>query len=218
MLTGSAEQLSQGEPLYLNIGFDEWLPSQPVSQAISAFPQQHPQVSVNISRYPRPELLRATNQGELHLALASEYETHHTKLRYRRLGHYQDCLVAGSAFPLSHKSQVTADQLTQFHELVLGNETEETDEEGYSTNIAFISDLPMLLELLIAGTGFAVLPRESIQPFLSAGTLVELHTDFEQSTIVRRIEMLWRPELEQSHTFSHLLQLIQQQHRFAKVN
>ncbi|WP_027858543.1 LysR family transcriptional regulator [Marinobacterium jannaschii] len=214
-LAGAATQLSRGEPLHLAIGLDDWLPQQPVTAALSHFLQAHPELCISLQRYPRQELLQRLTSGELQLALATEEQIHLPGIRYSRIGVYEDCLVAAPDFALAGISNLQPEQLVQHRELVLSQEgDEDSQEQGYGSCFAAISDMPLLLSLLKSGCGYAMLPKESIAAPLAAGDLVLLQIAFEPAAMLRRVELLWRQELEQSQVVQQLLQLIREQHQF----
>ncbi|OAN11117.1 LysR family transcriptional regulator [Photobacterium jeanii] len=209
-----AQALTDNEPLSLTIGIDNYIPSTCLQRALSHLLDLN--INLEVVNQDRSQLVNMLTAQTLDIAIVSEgMALNHHEYGFSRLGHYGEVLVVASHHPLAKQVKVTIDQLSQYRELIWSREESGDDDEiGFSHQYLMVSELGLLKAVLSEGKGFAFLPQSLIEREVAQGKLVVLTSDFEQTEILRRVELLWDPALEYSQIGKQVLQLMQQHHGF----
>lgn len=219
-LAACSQALAEKEPVKFRLGIDSYLPQASLIDVFKHLLAEDVSVSapLNLEVFTdqRVHLLVLLEQQALDMVLLSESEAmHYNRLEYCRLGSYSEVLVCGPTHPLVKLDSVTAADLTEHRELIWSHEDLATEEEaGYSASYACLTDLNSLLSLLKAGVGYAFLPEATIEDSLSDKALKIIKTDFEQTRIQRRVELVWQPGVSLTQQGKRCLQLFQQHHHF----
>ncbi|MGF1728367.1 LysR family transcriptional regulator [Photobacterium kasasachensis] len=207
--------LARDEPMILRLGVDNYIPQSCLNTALVDILQPH---ALNLELYSddREVLLEQLNNDELDVALLSESSVlHYSDFQYCRLGSYCDVLVVGSKHPLASEKAVSADQLSEFRELIWTRENISSETEaGYSPCYATFSEIGTLVNLLKSGVGFAFLPVDMITTELESGQLQQLCPDFEQAEMIRRVELVWQQGLELTEQGKRLIDSMKACHTF----
>jgi DNA-binding transcriptional LysR family regulator len=214
-LQQSAQALQQGQRLHWVLGIDEWLTAASLSDALVNFLQQWPQLTLDVQPMPYAELLVALQQEKIDLALCLERESHHLGFEYQRLGVITEVFVASPELAGQLQQPLSQNQLSEIRELVWSrNETPDHDEGIAGQAFVQVADSNLLLALLKQCAGYALLPRQLVEPELAAGELKEITVTFEQVPLERRVEMLWRGGSEYHDALAALQDSIRQHHQY----
>lgn len=216
-LTACASALARDEPMILRLGIDNYIPQSCLSSALLEVLETQ---TINLELYSddRDVLLEQLYSGELDAALLSESSVlHYSDSQYCRLGSYCDVLVVGNTHPLARETPVSADQLSEQRELIWTREAISSEAEaGYSPSYAAFSEIATLVNLLKSGVGFAFLPIDMIKNELDSRQLLVLQTDFEQTEMIRRVELIWQQGLELTEQGKCLIESMKASHTFIR--
>lgn len=186
-----AERLSRGERQYLAIGLGEGLPSSVLSRVLPSVLETYPTLNLDIVRLEPARLTEWLTTGQCRVALNEESESRLPGFSYRSLPGYEEVWVAQPGL-MSHLNQpVSIDDLRSFRELAW-TQTDSLDTEGISPVFIQSDDWMVMIDLLMAGQGYALLPRPAVQPWLDRGELEIINVAFEQAPVHRRFELVWR--------------------------
>ncbi len=207
--------MARDEPVTLRFGIDNYVPQSCLHRALLNILDDQG-INIEVSTDDRGYLLMQLGKGSLDAMLVSEHATlHYCDYDYCRLGSYRDILVVGARHPLTSLQLVSLDHLSCHRELIWTREENcEDSDVGYSPTYATFSELSTLLSLLIQGVGYAFLPEAMLQQQLVDQQLRVLETDFEQTRIERRVELLWQRGLVHTKQGRCFIGAIKQYHDF----
>ncbi|ELR64878.1 Putative transcriptional regulator [Photobacterium marinum] len=214
-LSSCAETLSHNEPVSLRIGIDNYIPQTCVQAPLASILAEKT-INLEVITDDRSALMELLVNEEIDIVLVSEHSTlHYNSYEYTRLGAYQEILVVGHQHPLSKLEIISTNDLSEYRELIwTRGEVAEDNDVGYSPSYACFSELSTLVGILCSGIGYAYLPKDVIQQKLENQELIHLITDFEQSQISRRVELIWKPGLVQTKSGKALIEALKKHHGF----
>lgn len=190
-LQSVATRLARGERQYLAIALGEGIPASALTPALPALLTEHPGLNLDVLRLASDRILESVVSGDCQLALIEESAQRHPGLAHRAVAGFEEVLVARAGlFP--HDTQpVSVDDLQAHRELAWAH-SDSLDAEGISPVFAQSDDGSVIVDLLLAGQGYAVLPKPMVQPWLDRGELETVTTDFEVDPVYRRYELVWQ--------------------------
>lgn len=195
LLICHADGLRKGEPDRVLIGLENYLPHPPLTKAIADLLNDST-LNVEVVQDSRQSLIAQLENRELDVLLISEGDQlHYPQYHYCRIGHYEEVLTIAAHHPLAGKGRsLSLDDLYDHRELIWSRDEQETSQPALTESYACFSELTMMLDQLLLGNGFAYLPLAIAKPLADKGQLILPVLQFEQSPILRRVELLWHAD------------------------
>lgn len=138
-----------------------------------------------------PGLLK---QGRADIGMMLEQEIYPEGFHFRGVGHSRLIPVCSRSHPLAERSQVSHADLRQHRQLMTRSRSlEDTAQRQQSKSpMVWFSESPyIVLELLVSGLGWAMLPQTVVMEKLDSKELVRLHYDFQQADILQGVDVVW---------------------------
>ncbi len=123
-----------------------------------------------------------------------EQEAYPQGFHFSGVGYSRLIPVCSRAHPLADLSQVSHADLRQYRQLMTRSRS--LDVAGHlrdqkSPNVWFSESPYVVMELLLTGLGWAILPQTVVLERLKSGELVRLHYDFQQTDTLQGVDVVW---------------------------
>ncbi|MEM7170555.1 MAG: LysR family transcriptional regulator [Pseudomonadota bacterium] len=189
-----AASLSQAVETQLCIAVEQGIFVRPLTEILLDFGRRYPFVEVEVLDPGINEVPSLLRQGRADMGLMMEQEDYPLGFHFRGIGHSRLIPVCGRSHPLAKRKRVSHADLRQHRQVMMQIRPLEADETGRDrkTPKLWFSESPyIVMELLIAGLGWALLPQRVVAEKLKSGDLVRLYYEFQQTEIQRGVDVVW---------------------------
>jgi DNA-binding transcriptional LysR family regulator len=207
-LNAQALELSQGLEARLTLVIAPELESTPWVEPLRILAQEYPFLEVQIISAPQTDALQLLHNGSAQLALVFERPAADGRENFQEVG--EETVVAVIALrhsfmqQLAPNTQVNYDQLRPLRQIRVASRSQNESEGETSAatdKFCIVSehhwrvDHPeTALQLVLAGLGWAWLPRTSVRRYIEAKTLLELPIENFTNGEVLWIDLVWSRE------------------------
>ena len=156
--------------------------------------EQFPHLEVELLDPGTNDVANLLKQERADIGIMMEQESYPQGFYFRGIGHSLQVPICGRTHPLSKIKQVSHADLRHHRQLVtrsLWLEDNSHVREQKSTKLWFCESPYMIMDLLISGLGWAVLPWTVVSEQLQSGDLVRLNYKFQQSDILQGVDVVW---------------------------
>ncbi len=201
------KQFHQGSLGEVAIAVDSLYPRAELYQALKTMANEYPALSIRLYETVLSRTRELMEDGKVVLGIASTLATKHI---------IEPCYtaelvaVAEKYFPLSCREQIDQQELSGFRQIVLQDAGVRSNQNsGWlgAESRTSASQISTVLDLVLAGHGFAWLPKHHINPLLENGRLVRLPLSQGQSRNVQ-LQMGISPEDKDRPEIIRLTQLL----------
>ena len=140
------------------------------------------------------DVARLLEQGRADLGLMIEREDYPQGFHFKGIGHSRLIYVCSHSHPLVDHDTVTHAQLRHYRQLLTRSRAlEDTSHfsEKTSPTVWYCESPYVIMELLICGLGWALLPETVVIEKLNTGELVRLNYEFQQADIIQGVDLVW---------------------------
>lgn len=183
-LNTQALELSQGLEARLTLVVAPELQSTPWVRPLQVLAREYPSLEVQVITAPQADALRLLHEGGAQLALVFQRPAADGRESFQEVGRETLVAVIARQHPLlqelSASGQLSDTQLRPIRQVIVGSRSQEdADVPGGPFCIAsehyWRVDYPeAALQMVLAGLGWAWLPRACVQPYINGHLLVEL--------------------------------------------
>jgi DNA-binding transcriptional LysR family regulator len=193
-LDSHARALGGGlEPALTLAVVPELLAATPWTRALAALAQTHPLLQVEVLAAPQADALAMVRSRRAQLALVFERPGPDTDEEFQELGQETLVAVVAPRHPMLPTGTVRDADLLQHRQiLVAGRHSIEVDQRIALSRQLWRTDTPQAaLQMVLAGLGWAWLPRGFVRAPLAAGTLVEIPSRQFTNLLRLWVDVVW---------------------------
>jgi len=196
---GRAQGLSKGITEELVVSVDQAFPSSILIKTASQLHDRHPQFRLALRTSILDDVPRHILHGEAELGLASMYADIPVDLHRVEVATANIALVAASTHELARTEAVTKSTLGKYLQLVPEDSTGSIALRSYAvlgSPLWHITDLSLMLNMLRAGIGFAVVPEHVVLDDIAEERLVRLNLPFPapQLSVPPAFYLIWKSD------------------------
>ncbi|MCK6403781.1 MAG: LysR family transcriptional regulator [Sphaerotilus natans subsp. sulfidivorans] len=211
-LDSHARALSSGLESALTLAVvPELLAATPWTHALAALARTHPLLPVEVLAAPQADALAMVRAGRAQLALVFERLGVDTGEAFQELGQETLVAVVAPQHPMLHPGLVNdADLLEHRQILVAGRHSTEVDQRIALSRQLWRTDTPQAaLQMVLAGLGWAWLPRGFVRAPLAAGTLAEIPSRQFTNLLRLWVDVVWSRHHPPGPATRELLRLLE---------
>lgn len=189
-----ATSISEGLETKIGIAVEQGIFVHPLMNLFTDLGQRFPHLRVELFDSGPNEVAELLKAGRADIGIMIEQESYPRGFHFRGIGHSQQIPVCNCDYPLAKLEQVSYSDLRQYRQLVthsLQIEDGDHSREEKSPNV-WIGESPyLIMDFVLSGLGWSVLPWTVVNDKLTSGELVRLHYDFQQSRILQGVDLVW---------------------------
>ena len=189
-----ATSISEGVETQLCIAVEQGIFVHSLKDIFGELGQQFPFIEFELLDPGINDVPGLLKEDRADIGLMMEQEGYPQGFHFRGVGYSRLIPVCSRAHPLAEQAQVSHADLRQHRQLMTRSRSlEAADDLRYrkSPKVWFSESPYIVMELLISGLGWAVLPQTVVSEKLSSGELVRLHYDFQQTDILQGVDVVW---------------------------
>ncbi|HCH02188.1 MAG TPA: LysR family transcriptional regulator [Vibrio sp.] len=181
--------------------------TQAVAEALFHFEQQYPLVEIEILHVNESEVLEFIRDGRAQLAVLQQLELMYPgKIEVYGLGSLEFWCVTGVDHPLAHEEKVTWQMLERYRQfLITGRYNQDTPRWRVSDQVWRTESAHSTIPMLQQGLGWASLPAQVVNDFVSSNQLKRLELSFESQPWKQGIDLIWSTQHPQGKATQELI-------------
>lgn len=184
------------------------------SDALAVLAGEHPGLAVEVVVAPQADALRLLHQGDAQLALVFERPSLDGREDFQEVGSETLVAVMSPRHPLLADGPRTlrSEHVIQTRQIVVAGREAVSDPRFVLARQHWRTDSHQAaLELVLAGLGWAFLPRAFVAPQAAAGTLVEVAFENLSNDLTLWVDLVWSRERPLGLGARRLVELIARQ-------
>jgi len=189
-----ATSISEGVETKLGIAIEQGIFVHSLMNLFTDLGQRFPHLEVELFDPGPYEVADLLKTGRADIGIMIEQESYPRGFHFRGIGHSQQIPVCNCDYPLAKLKQVSYSDLRQYRQLVTHSlQLEDGDDtrEQKCPNV-WIGESPyLIMDFVLSGLGWSVLPWTVVSDKLASGDLVRLHYDFQQSRLLQGVDLVW---------------------------
>ncbi len=189
-----ATSLSEGIETRICIAIEQGIFVPSLLEILDELGNLYPFVEVDLLEPGTNDVAGLLIQGRADIGLMMEQEGYPQGFFFRGVGHSRLIPACGRDHPLATLPQVSHADLRQHRQLIARSRSvEDTSHlrERKSAKVWYSESPYVILDLLTAGMGWALLPQTVLARRLERGDLVRLHYSFQQTEILQGVDVVW---------------------------
>ena len=189
-----ASSLSEGIETRLGIAVEQGIFVHSLLGIFDELGQQFPRLEVELFDSGPNEVAELLKAGLADVGIMIEQETYPQGFHYKGIGHSQLIPVCGQGHPLADTASVSYGDLRKHRQLVGPNPKRNSDgsfSSGKSPSVWVCENPYLILELVLAGLGWAELPIAVVREKLAGDEVVRLNYQFQQSSVLQGVDLVW---------------------------
>lgn len=189
-----AASISEGVDTQLCVAVEQGIFVHSLTDILCEFGQQFPFVEVEILDPGINDVPSLLKEARADIGMMLEQEAYPQGFHFRGVGYSRLVPVCGRAHPLAERNNVSHADLRQYRQLMMRSRSLQPDDhlrDQKCPKVWFSESPYIVMELLISGLGWAVLPQTVVSEKLKTGELIRLHYDFQQTEILQGVDVVW---------------------------
>lgn len=189
-----ATSISGGLETKLGIAIEQGIFVHSLMDLFSELGKRFPHLEVELFDSGPNEVAELLKAGRADIGIMIERESYPRGFHFRGIGHSQDIPVCSCDHPLARVVTVSYLDLSQHRQLITRNPlSEDTDYlKGQKSPNVWIGESPyLILDFVLSGLGWSELPWTVVNEKLESGELVRMKYEFQQSRILRGVDLVW---------------------------
>lgn len=189
-----AASISEGIETQLCIAVEQGMFVHSLTDILSELGEQFPFVEVEILDPGINDVPSLLKEARADIGMMMEQEAYPQGFHFRGVGYSRLVPVCGRAHPLAERKQVSHADLRQYRQLMMRSRSLRPDDQvrdRKSPKVWFSESPYVVMELLISGLGWSVLPQTVVSEKLNTGELIRLHYEFQQTEILQGVDVVW---------------------------
>ena len=189
-----ATSLSEGIETRICIAIEQGIFVPSLLEILDELGDLYPFVEVDLLEPGTNDVAGLLKQGRADIGLMMEQEGYPQGFFFRGVGHSRLIPACGRDHPLAGFSQVSHADLRPHRQLIARSRSADDTShlrERKSTKVWYSESPYVILDLLTAGMGWALLPQTVLARRLERGDLVRLNYSFQQTEILQGVDVVW---------------------------
>ena len=189
-----ATSISEGVESQLGIAVEQGIFVHSLLNLLDELGERFPLLDVEIFDPGPNDVAELIKSGRADIGIMTEQEIYPQGFFFRGVGHSLQIPVCSKAHALSGKQKVSHADLRQYRQLVMQSRTLEGSHPSkvQKSPKTWFSESPyLIMDLVLAGLGWAELPWTVVAEKLQSGEMVRLHYDFQQADILYGVDVVW---------------------------
>lgn len=219
-LEQQVQLLNDQEITKLTLAIDEGIPFSGVMDVINRLSQEFPQINIEFFGASSPDIIEMVEQKRVNSGLIFCESQYPKLLDFESLGTVSFELLVSPNHPLAKIKASSTDELRLHRQLVIGSRNELTSwfNQPHSPDIWYSDNYYLLLEMTIAGLGWALLPRHLAQDALTKGLLCYLPIEYELQSWQANVDLIQHQSNSMERVNRRLRQLLRNLLSVAKTD
>ncbi|MEM7226225.1 MAG: LysR family transcriptional regulator [Pseudomonadota bacterium] len=189
-----ASSVSEGVETQLCIAVEQGMFLHSLTDILLELGERFPFVEVEILDPGINDVPSLLKEGRADIGMMLEQEDHPQGFHFRGVGYSRMVPVCGRDHPLAGRSRVSHGDLRHHRQLMMRSRTQGAvgdprDQKG--AKVWFSESPYVILELLLSGLGWAVLPKTVVSERLRTGDLVRLRYGFQETDVMQGVDVVW---------------------------
>lgn len=189
-----ARAIGDGVETRLTIAIEQGLFVDALKDILCELAARYTQLDVELLEPGINEVAAILSQGRADVGMMMEQEDYPQGFHFRGIGCSRQLPVCAPDHPLASIKRVTHADLRRYRQLIAFAPQTKGDgiQRDQKSPKQWISESPyIVLDLLTAGLGWAVLPQTVVAEKMTAGDLVRLRFDFQEPDIQQGVDVVW---------------------------
>ena len=189
-----ATSLSEGVETRICIAIEQGIFVPTLLDILDQLGERYPFIAVDLLEPGLNDVAGLLKDGRADIGLMMEQERYPQGFFYRGVGHSRLIPACSPNHPLAALDLVSHADLRQHRQLITRSRAAEDTSHvrEQKSPIVWYSESPyVILDLLTAGMGWALLPQTVLARRLDRGDLVRLHYSFQQTEILQGVDVVW---------------------------
>ena len=189
-----AASMSEGVETQICLAVEQGIFVHSLTDILMEFGQQFPFLEVEILDPGINEVPDLLKEGRADIGMMMEQEDYPQGFYFRGVGYSRLVPVCGQDHPLAELKRVSHADLRHHRQVMMQSSPPQYDDHSRdqrSPKLWFSESPYIVMELLISGLGWALLPQTVVSEKLKAGELVRLRYEFQQTEIQRGVDVVW---------------------------
>lgn len=176
----------------LSLAIDDSLVSRALLQIIYEQTQRFVHTDISVLSVSTAEAIELTASSKTSMGIIYADGDTPEKVYFRTLGYQRMIYVVAPHHPLAGLTQLTLAQLQAHQQLVFRSRERETYwfNPGVADQIFATDSHFSLIQLVLIGAGWAMLPETMAQPYIQAGELVRLDNQFDPHGWLNTVDLI----------------------------
>ncbi len=189
-----ATSISEGVETQLCVAMEQGIFVHSLLNIFDELGRQFPFIEVELLDPGINDVPGLLKEGRADIGMMMEQEGYPQGFHFRGVGHSRLIPACSRSHPLAKQTKVSHADLRQYRQLMTRSRSSEDIShlrEQKSPKVWFGESPYIVMELLVSGLGWAVLPQTVVMEKLENGELVRLHYDFQQTDILQGVDVVW---------------------------
>ena len=194
----------------LTLAIDEGIPFSGVMKAIDSLSNEFPQIKIEFFGAASQDIIELVEQKRVDSGLIFCESQYPEKLDFESLGTVPFELLISAHHPLAFQTASSTDTLRLHRQLVIGSRNQLTSwfNQPHSPDIWYADNYYLLLEMTIAGLGWALLPRHIAQEAIDKGLLCYLPIEYKLQSWQANVDVIQHQSKSMEKVNRRLRQLL----------
>ena len=193
-LVAHAASVSEGVETQLNVAIEQGIFVHSLLGVFVELGERFPFLEVELLDSGTSDVSELLKEGRADIGVMLEQEDYPQGFHFRGIGHSRLIPVCARAHPLAALTEVSHADLRGHRQLVSRGRPSQPAAQPRgekSPNIWFSESPYLIMELLIAGLGWAELPHAVVSERLQSSALVRLRYAFQQTEMKQGVDVVW---------------------------
>lgn len=193
-LMAHASALGKSPETRLCLAIEQSIWGRSLLPVLQRFEQQFPFITLELLDPCAGDVADLVRDNRADIGLMTEQEIYPKGFRFRGVGYSRMVAVCHSSHPLVQQQPVSHAHLRCYRQLITGNRNPAADsyKRYQHSPKSWLSESPyVIMDLVSAGLGWALLHEAVLLEKLNSGELVALELDYQQSGALQGLDVVW---------------------------
>lgn len=194
-LQRSAEQIVKEEHTHLSIAMDEGIPTTHLYTAITRVLAAYPGVSFEFLAASSVDIIELIETKRVTTGIIFSELNMPTGIDFESVGHVEFDVFVSAKHALAQNTADNLEELTLHRQLLVRSKNTKTSSfmKAYSPDVWYADNYFVLMELIVAGFGWGVLPTHVVDPMLNSGAIVRVPVRLENLAWHANVDVIQHP-------------------------
>lgn len=189
-----AKSISAGTEATIGIAIEQGIFVHSLMGIFEDLAEQFPHLQLELFDPGPHEVAELLKSGRADIGIMIEQETYPQGFHFIGIGHSQLIPVCSRKHPLTKLERVSLANLREYRQLITRSlsATIQTSQKEQVSPQNWVGESPFLtMDLVLSGIGWSELPWTVVNEKLTTGELLRLNYDYQQSSILQGVDLVW---------------------------